>query len=229
MTDALDSLAEHGVDQMVRVDAALSAHGLPAGHPVAGLLRRLGALPADALDAILALRAAPLRAAATDLRRTAAGYSYQRDLLATPAEWAGSAGERFAAYRDDLVAHLGSTGDPDEQGLVGRLRGTADYLDDVATWVERSRRDMAVALAEVLGSIEATRLRTGRAGGTTASVGAAATVGARVLTAAADAHAIGLVLAERWAGRLAEVPYRCGADGAGEGCVGAAGETRLAL
>jgi hypothetical protein len=229
MTDALDSLAEPGGDLMARVDAVLSTYGLPTDHPVAGLLRRLGALPTDALDAITALRAAPLRAAAIELRRTADGYSYQRDLLATPVEWAGSAGERFARYRADLVAHLAATGDSDEPGLVGRLRDTADYLDDVATWVDRSRRDMAFALADVLGSAEAIRLRSGRSGNATTIVGAAATVGARILTAAADAHAVGLVLAERWAGRLDELPYRSGGDGVGDGRIGASGETRLAL
>lgn len=206
MTDALDRLSSPGADLLGRVDAALLAHGVPTDHPVTGLLRRLGALPADALHAISMLRPAPLRAVASDLRRTAEAYERQRDLLTVPAEWDGTAAEEFAAHRAALAGLLRETGSPDEESLVGRLRATAGYLDDVAEWMDRSRGDLARSIADVLGSAEAVRVHA------SGDVAAAATIGARVLTAAAQAHAGGQAISERWAGRLGEVSYRPSGD-----------------
>jgi hypothetical protein len=201
VSDALDRLIPPGTDLLERVDAVLIAHGLPAGHPVAALLRALGALPADVLAATCGWRPAPLRADAADLRRTAEEYERERDLI-VPAEWAGSAGEGFAVHRTALVRFLGETGAPDEAGLVGRLRATAAYLDDVAEWLDRSRREMARSVADVLGSAEAVRLRA------TGDADAAASIAARVLSAAAEAYSGGRTVAKRWAGRLDEVSYR---------------------
>ncbi len=201
MTDALDRLVGPGIDLLDRVDAALMAHGFPADHPVAGLLRRLGALPGDALHAISALRPAAVRVAGSELRQTIERYQRQRDLLAEPVDWTGPAGERFSVHRAALASFIGDTGDADELGLVGRLWSTAAYLDDVAEWMERSRSAMARVLADVLGSVEAIRLHTPDA------AAAAATVGALVASAAAEAHDAGRAVAERWAGRLDEVPY----------------------
>jgi hypothetical protein len=200
--DALDRLTSPGADLLQRVDAALMADGLPAGHPVTELLRRLGALPADLLNAISAWRSAPLRAAASDLHRTAERYEQQRDRLTVPAGWAGAAGEGFAAHRQALVRFLGETGVPDETSLLGRLRATAAYLEDVAEWLDRSRREMARAVADVLGSAEAVRLHL------SGDATAAAAIAARILTAATRAYSSGQAVAQRWAGRLDEVPYR---------------------
>jgi hypothetical protein len=216
VSDALDRLIAPGADLLDRVDAALMAHGLPAGHPVTALLRRLGALPADVLRAMSAWRPVPLRAAASDLRHTAEGYERQRDLLSVPAGWEGAAGEGFAEHRRALVEFLGETGEPDEAGLVGRLRATAAYLDDVAEWLERSRGDMARSVADALGSAEAVRLHA------SGESEAAATIAARILATAAEAHSCGQAVAERWAGRLDEVSYRPPAPVAP-----LAGETRL--
>jgi hypothetical protein len=203
MTDALDRLAEPGADLLERVDAALLAHGFPAGHPIADLLRRLGALPGDALHAISALRPAPLRAAASELRHTIDGYEQQRDLLRTPPGWTGSAGDRFAALRAALTGFLGETADAGH--------ATRRYLEDVADWMERSRSVTARTLADVLGSVEAITLRAPVTGGTDragSTALAAATVGARFLATALDVHDAGRAAAERWAGRLEEVSYR---------------------
>jgi hypothetical protein len=216
VTDALDLLIGPGSDLLERVDAALIARGLPAGHPISELLHRLGALPMDALSATSARRAAPLRAAASELRQTAEAYERQRDRLAEPAGWAGAAGERFAAHQRALVTFLGGTADATEVSLAGRVRATAAYLDDVADWVDRSRLDMARAVAEALGSAEAVGLRA------TDDPGAAAILGARVLAAAAAAYESGEALAGRWSGRLDEVPYH---PPTVEGS--SAGETRL--
>jgi hypothetical protein len=202
VSDALDRLLPSGADLLERVDAALMAHGLPAGHPVTPLLRRLGALPADVLDAISAWRPALLRAVASDLRHTAGGYQRQRDLLVLPTGWAGAAGEGFAAHRKALVEFLGQTGAPDEAGLVGRLRATAAYLDEVAEWLDRSRGDVARSIAEALGSAEAVRLHA------SGDADAAATIAARILAVAAEAYSCGQAIAERWVGRLGEVSYR---------------------
>jgi uncharacterized protein YukE len=199
MTDALDRLAEPGADLLERVDAALLAHGFPAGHPIADLLRRLGALPADALDAIAALRPAPLRTAASELRQTLDGCQRQHDLLPPP-EWTGSAGDRFATLQAALTGFLGET--------AAAGRATVAYLDDVVEWMAQARSATARTLADVLGSAEAIALRAGaadRAGGVAL---AAATVGARFLATAVEVHDAGRVVAERWSGRLDEVSYR---------------------
>jgi hypothetical protein len=201
MTDALDRLVGPGIDLLDRVDAALMAYGFPADHPVAGSLRRLGALPGDVLRAISALRPAAVRVAGSELRRATERYQRQRDLLAAPVDWTGPAGERFSVHRAALASFIGDTGDAGELGLVGRLWSTVAYLDSVAEWMERSRSAMARVLADVLGSVEAIRLHTPD------TAAAAATVGALVLSTAAEAHDAGRAVAERWAGRLDEVPY----------------------
>jgi len=189
VTDVLDRLAGPAGELLARVDDILVARGLPAGHPIVDLLRRLGALPADAAHAISAQRSAPLRAAGSELRRHADGYG----ALHADTDWQGTAAERFAAQRSAVAAHLA--------GSAERIRDTADYLDDVADWIDRSRRDLAAVLADALGSIEAVRLRE-------ADGDAAATIGARVLGAVHDAHEAGRDLARRWAGRLDEIPLR---------------------
>jgi hypothetical protein len=197
LTDALDRLAEPGADLLERVDTALLAHGFPAGHPIAGLLRRLGALPADALHAISALRPAPLRTAASELRQVIDGYQRQRDLLPAPPGWTGAAGDRFATLQTALTGFLGETA---EAG-----RATMAYLDDVAEWMAQARSATARTLADVLGSAEAIEVRAGAAdrAGTIAAI----TVGARFLATAVEVHDAGRAVAERWAGRLDEISY----------------------
>ncbi|NJC69217.1 hypothetical protein HC031_05715 [Planosporangium thailandense] len=202
MNDVLDQVIAPGADLIERVDAALMAHGIPTDHPVTGLMRRVGALPADVLSAATGWRPTALRATASDLRRTAAGYERQRDLIAAPAPWEGAAGEEFAAHRAALVAFIGETGEPTEASLAGRLRATGDYLDDVAEWMERARRNLAHAVAEALGSAEAVALHAG------GDALAAATIAARVLTAASEVYADGDDLTRRWAGRLDQIGYR---------------------
>src|SRR5690348_2260003 len=126
VTDVLDRLAGPAGELLARVDDILVARGLPAGHPIVDLLRRLGALPADAAHAISAQRSAPLRAAGSELRRHADGYG----ALHADNDWRGTAAERFAAQRSAAAAHLA--------GSAERIRDTADYLDDVADWIDRS-------------------------------------------------------------------------------------------
>jgi hypothetical protein len=207
VTDLLERLDGPAGELLARVDDVLVARGLPAGHPIVDLLRRLGALPADAARAISAQRSAPLRAAGSELRRHAdayetldidmgygagAGGGYGADVVRVGADtgWRGTAAERFEAQRSAVAAHLTAS--------AGRIRDTAAYLDEVADWIDRSRHGLAGALADALGSIEAVRLRE-------ADGDAAATIGARVLGAVHDAHEAGRDLARRWAGRLDEI------------------------
>jgi hypothetical protein len=192
VTDVLDRLADPAGEMLARVDDTLMAHGLPAGHPIVDLLRRLGALPADAAHAISAQDPAPLRAAGSELRHHADGYDVRLD---TAPGWEGPAADGYAAGRSAVQAHLAGSAD--------RLRATAAYLDDVADWIDASRRALAYALADALGSEEAVRLRD-------RDVEAAATIGARILRAVDEAHEAGRDLARRWAGRLDEVPYDSG-------------------
>jgi hypothetical protein len=212
VTDSLDRLLPAGTDLLERVDAALLAHGLPAGHPGIALLRRLGASPADVLHAVSTWRPAAARDAAAVHRGIAERYERQRDLITVPVGWAGAAGEGFAAHRAALVDFLTSTGSAAEAGLVGRLRATAAYLDEVAEWLDRSRDAMARSVADVLGSAEAVQLHASDAdvavglldGG---AAEAAATIAVHLLTAAAEAYSGGQAIADRWAGRLDEVSY----------------------
>jgi hypothetical protein len=195
--DPLDRLAGPVRDLLGRVDGALMATGAPADHPIWALLRRVGALPGEAVAAVADLRPEPLVQAAADLRVIADEYAAVR--VGEPDGWTGPAAEAYAARWRDLARHLGGEG-PDS--MAGRLAATAEYLAETAGWIAVARRELARALAAALGSAEALRLRTA------ADAVAAAAIGARVLAAVAQAQDRGWTLADRWAGRLDELPYR---------------------
>jgi uncharacterized protein YukE len=194
VADALERLAAPAADLLDRVDAALIRHGFPPGHPIAPLLRAVGALPSDAVRAISERQPEPLRATGSVLRQHAEGYRRQRAQLLPEPGWGGHAGDRYEAERVALTDHLDAAAD--------RLDATADYLDEVADWIERSRNEVAVALADALGSAEAVRLRVPAEGASEA-----AALGAHVLRAAAGTLDSGRLLVGRWAGRLDELPY----------------------
>ncbi|GAA1804272.1 hypothetical protein HC028_04230 [Planosporangium flavigriseum] len=196
MSDGLDRLLPPAATLLARVDAVLVAHGVPPAHPVTALLRKLGALPADVLDAISAWRPAPLRDAAADLRQTAEEYASLHGLLTAPAGWAGPTFEGFAAHQAALSEFLG------EPGLEGRLLATAAYLDEVAEWLDRSRGELARSVADALGSAEAVRVHA------SGDAEAAVAIATRILEAAAEAYDRGQEIADRWAGRLDEISYR---------------------
>ena len=199
--DALDRVAGPARDLLRRVDGSLLSSGAPAEHPVWPLLRRVGALPGDVLDAIGGLAPEPLRGAAAELRRLAGEYAARQQEMAVPVTWTGAAAEAYAARWVDLGAHLGS--DAVDESLAGRLCATAEYLDEVADWMVSARATLAEALAVVLGSAEAVALHA-----KPDATAAAATMGARVLDAAATAHDEGHDVHARWAGRLDELQYR---------------------
>jgi hypothetical protein len=208
--DTLVRVAEPGRDLLARVDAALAATGAPAEHPIWPLLRRVGALPGDVLEAYCALEPDRLTAAGEQVRVRAETYAEERaDLAAAVAatDWTGVSASAFEQRWAALGDHLGGTAAPDVPSLAGRLAATASYVDDVAEWMRAARRDLAHEVATALGSQEAVRLLA--AGGTTsAQAGAAATIGAAVLAVADRQAGAAEEVAERWAGRLAEVPFR---------------------
>ncbi len=71
--DALDRLAEPGLDLLARVDTLLAA-GAPEGHRLWPLLRRMQVLPGAAVREFLDLHPAPLTGAGHAVRRLVRGY-----------------------------------------------------------------------------------------------------------------------------------------------------------
>lgn len=199
MTDHLDRLASTAAPLLRRVDAALAVAGAPPADPIWPLLRRVRALPSEAVAAVTGWRAPPLAEAATPLSALGRRYSNTfADLPAAP-PWQGAAAEAYGRQWSHLRVHMLG---PGEDSLVGRLDGTARYLEATADWVTRSRRALAVALAEVLGSVEAVTLVTGSG----PPGPGAARVGAHVLAPVATAGDEGWALHDEWRARLPELP-----------------------
>jgi hypothetical protein len=233
--DTLARVAEPGRDLLARVDAVLAAAGAPDDHPVWPLLRRVGALPGDVLEAFCALAPDQLAAAAERVRARAQTYAEERADLASAVaatEWTGASASAFEQRWAALADHLGGTPAPDAPSLAGRLAATASYVDDVAAWMRSARQDLAHEVATALGSREALRLRLGETGpaavvgagpaagatgaGPAAGAEAAATIGAAVLAVADRQAGVAEDVAERWAGRLVELPFRPGVPAASD-------------
>jgi len=223
--DVLDRVAEPGRDLLSRVDTMLAAGGAPPDHPVWPLLRRVGALPGDVLDAFCALAPERVTAAGDAVRGRAEAYvEEQADLAAAVAAtaWEGDSaaafGQRWASLGGYLGGYPGGEVTAGGQSLAGRLAATASYLDEVAGWMRSARRDLAHEVATALGSMEAVRVRApatsaqgqpGRAGS------AAATIGAVVLAVADRQAGAAEEVLERWADRLTDLPFRPSTDPVG--------------
>ncbi|MEV0153000.1 hypothetical protein AB0H57_04560 [Micromonospora sp. NPDC050686] len=224
--DALDRLAEPGLDLLRRVDVLLAA-GVPEGHPVWPLLRRMQVLPGDALRAFLDLHSAPLASAGDAVRRLVQGYDDASAALTDPGLWAGPAAAHYDQARATLLRHL----DEGPESLVGRMEATAGYADALADWVTGSRLAVARALADVLRCTEAVAVvaatRPGAAtagafpggatvdasaGGATAAgragVAEAAVIAARVLAVLSVAYDGAETLLRQWSPSLAESTWR---------------------
>ncbi|MGE5827623.1 MAG: hypothetical protein ACM30G_04565 [Micromonosporaceae bacterium] len=212
--DALQRVEPAARGLLVRVDAALIAHGAPDGHPLWPLLRRAAVPPGEAVAFFAGVDPAPLRAAAGDLRGLAQRYA--ETSVPTQPAWQGSAGAAYTAAAEALAAHLGAGDDPDSMG--GRLAATASYVEEVADWYAKTRAAIAVALVEVLGCAQAVAVGTGpdlSAGAAELArpadvavppaLAAAADIGAHVLAPVVAALELGRELADRWAQRLAEL------------------------
>ena len=132
--DALDRLAEPGLDLLRRVDTLIAA-GVPEGHRVWPLLRRMQVLPGDAVRSFLDLHPAPLASAGHAVRRLVRGYDDVSAALTDSVLWSGPAATAYGQQRAALLRHL----DEGPDSLVGRLESTAGYADALADWVEGSR------------------------------------------------------------------------------------------
>jgi len=169
--DALDHLAGPGLELLDRVDDLLVRAGAPDDHAIWPLLRRVRALPGEAAAAVVALSRGPLDVAARDVRLLVRGYDEVRGALSTPVAWEGAAGDAFATHRAGLADGVVAAGDD--------LAAIAATADEVAEWIDRSRRGLAAVLGEVIASAEAVEV----VSGSTGAASAAATIGACVLAA----------------------------------------------
>jgi len=213
--DALDRLEPVARELVHRADEYLAQQGAPADHPVWTLLRRVGAVPSDAVCFVAGQRPDRLRHLGDAIREHTAGYHAAS--IPTALDWAGSAGTAYAAQAAALAAHQGGDG-PDS--LAGRLVETAGYLDAVADWQQGTRDQLARALADILTSAQAVVVRLGSDGarpvgpseGSAGASGravalAAADIGARILEVAARALEVGADIGPAWADRLTELSY----------------------
>ncbi|MGK5521119.1 hypothetical protein ACSNN9_17410 [Micromonospora sp. URMC 107] len=210
--DALDRLAEPGLDLLRRVDTLLAA-GAPEGHRVWPLLRRMQVLPGEAVRNFLDLHPAPLAAAGHTARRLIRGYDDVSAALTDPLLWSGPAASSYGQARAALLRHL----DEGPESLVGRLESTAGYADALADWVEGSRLALARALADVLRCAEAVTVvaATSMPAGGPEQRGAAgpggteaAEIATRVLAVLCVAYDGAETLLRQWAPSLAESRWR---------------------
>lgn len=200
--DLLDRIHPTARGLLRRVDTTLLSTGAPDDHPIWPLLRRRGALPGELVASIAEITPDALGAAAGPLRERADGYVSWTSSAPVVAAWRGPAAEGFAARWSALSGHLAG----DEDTMAGRLVDTARYLEDVAAWLARARRELAGALAECLGSAEAAVLRAASdASPARGEVVAAATLGAHVLAAAGDVLVDGQRTLDAWRGSLDEL------------------------
>ncbi|TNH30353.1 hypothetical protein FHG89_08005 [Micromonospora orduensis] len=213
--DPLDRLAEPGLDLLHRVDALLAA-GVPEGHRVWPLLRRMQVLPGDAVRGFLDLHPVPLAGAGHAVRRLVRGYDDVCAALTDPVLWSGPAASAYGQERAALLRHL----DEGPDSLVGRLDSTAGYADALADWVEGSRLALARALADVLRSAEAVAVVAATAAGPPLPPGPigpgvvdAAEIAARVLSVLCVAYDGAETLLRQWAPSLAESAWRPPVDG----------------
>lgn len=230
--DALDRLATPAGELLGRVDRLLATAGAPAEHAVWPLLRRLRALPGDAVAAVVTLRPEPLAAGGETLRGLLPSYLAARTELTAEIDWEGAAGSVFEAHRASLAAQLGEG----PQSIPERVTATAEYAAALADWVIHTRSALARTLAEALGSAEAVSVvlaAAPSAGAPPVAAAppagappvaapplaalpvqrAAAEIGARVLATVVAAYDEAEALLARWRPVLAEVPYRPPVDG----------------
>lgn len=214
MTDALDRLAPAAKPLLHLVDTALAEGGAATDDPVWPRLRRVRALPSDAVAAVAGWRAAPLEASAGPLRTLARRYAEALDGVPAHPPWEGAGAVAYGVQWSALRGHVIGAG---PASMVGRLGESATYLEELADWVRRSRRAVAVALADVLGSAEAVTLVTDLS----PAGPAAARIAAHVLDPVAAACREGHELADEWHSRLAELPLHRAPSGTSSGSSGA--------
>jgi len=202
--DALARIEPVARPLIARVDTALSSLGAPPGHAVWPLLREIGATPGDVVGFVAALSPEQVRPVAARLRRIADGYGEAVPVAGVA--WQGAAGAEYAGEVAALSAHLADV-------LPEGVHATADCLELMADWQERSRRAMARALADVLVSSEAVTLRqeearVDRPPASRAGVLAAADISVHVLESARAIVREGADVRAAWSTAVAVRSYR---------------------
>lgn len=226
--DRLDRVLTPGRDLLRRVDAELAAGGAPEDHEIWGLLRAVGAAPSEALEYVAGLDPEVFADLAIKVRARADGYAGCRATLESAvrtSRWGGAAGSAFASRWSAISGYLGDGETATEATMAGRLMGQREYLCDVAEWVTSARHALGTTIAEVLGSVEALRLRGGvalagggviaglaspeyRLAGSRSGAGeAAATIAVRALRTVDAALRDGFALTQRWEARLGALSF----------------------
>ncbi|WIM96826.1 hypothetical protein ACTOB_000295 [Actinoplanes oblitus] len=159
--DRLDPLLAAAEPLLSRVDEVLAAVGAPAGHDVWPELRRVRLLPGDAVRAVAALHPAAIAEPVAELRAQARACAATADALPLVTDWSGSAAEAYETARRRTAEQLNAGPD----SLSRRMTATADLADALTDWMTRTRRDLAVTLADVLISAPALTLTAGPATG----------------------------------------------------------------
>ena len=155
MRDRLDEVLGVAAPLIAMIDAALAEQGAPADHEVWRQLRRVRLLPGDAARAVASLRPADFDEAVRLLRADARACVEVAQELPNPGEWEGEAAAAYVELRDRVADRLSG----DEESLDERLEASADLAEALIDWMERSRVELALALAGVLASGDAVALR----------------------------------------------------------------------
>lgn len=200
----LHRIAPEAGDLLRRVDLVIGTLGVSPGHPLVPLLTRLRLRPGEALQAMLDVRPDDLDAAATGLRRLAAGY--RADVVAPlhrsvgELGWRGAGFDAFAERWTALARHIAA----DDASLAASLEATADFAESVANCYAQTRHALAAVLTEAFGSTEAVVLRSCQAldsdvaGLRRAVVTGDIEAGGRLVEAAASIGAAVLGAVSRW-------------------------------
>jgi hypothetical protein len=155
--DRLDEVLQAARPLLTRVDDMLTVVGAPEDHAVWGELRRVRLLPADAVQAVAALRPSALSDAGPELRAEARACVEVAASLPSPDEWTGDAAEAYDEVRHRVTVTLSGA----DESLDERLQATAELAEALMKWMEQTRAAVAAALATVLTSGEALTLRSG--------------------------------------------------------------------
>jgi hypothetical protein len=206
--DVLERVTGAGLDLLDRVDRVLASGGAPATDPVWPLLRVVGALPGEALRFAVSLDAEPLHATSMELRarsREFAGRRAALDVHIATGTWEGAGADAFGAWWRALADYVGDGTSVDQASLAGRLLAMASYVDAVVEWIDYTRGDVAMTVADALRSHEAVALRTSTMDDDLSR--AASTIGVRVLATFSDSLRNGRDLHDEWSQRLSGLPF----------------------
>jgi hypothetical protein len=207
--DALERLFRVATGLLGQVDRTLLQQGAPANHPVWALLREVGALPGEAIEALVEWRADSWLELRAGLAVERDRYERALELLRRPVSWEGFAGQAAGAQQGALTRATEEAAD--------RLARTDLHLSEQEQWLSSSRDLVARALARVMSSTDAVTLVTGMDGTTavvtsgpvgldaTVAARSAAEIGVTLLTALAECWRDAQLLEGQWTAEFAEL------------------------